>query len=89
MKPEDSKRVDEEISGMVENMVTDLIDNLSGWDYYDDLLDRLHKVGIDVEEFSEPSGFLIQKDEVKEMMDLLISSFSQRFYFSKKDTGEI
>ena len=84
------KKIVEIIEGRVENMVNELIDNLSGRDYYDDLLDEIKKEGIDIEGsgFEVPSSFLIEEEYVKELTEHLTNCFSQRFYFSKEDCGE-
>lgn len=77
---------------MIENMVNGIIEELSGTDFYQRFLDKVHELkveGLDIDQYTEPSSFLIENDEVEHMIDNLTSCFLQRFYFTKEDCGEV
>jgi hypothetical protein len=86
-----TKRIDQIGKEMVDGLMEQIIDELSSKEFYEKFLDKLQEEkidGLDIEQFNEPSGFMVDKDEIEELSDMLHGNFLQRFYFTKKDTGE-
>lgn len=86
----DTKKIDQIIHNKIETLVNEIIDDLSGRDYYDDFLDELKREGIELNDtWGEPSDLIIHTEDVESIIEMLESSFSQRFYFSKEDCGQV
>jgi len=88
----DTNKIDDLGRKIIENMVLHIVEELEGRDFYSRFLDQVEELkveGLNIEEYTEPSSFLIENDKVEEMIDEFTSCFLQRFYFSKEDCGEV
>ena len=86
----DTKKIDQIIHDKIETLVHEIIEDLSGRDYYDDFLNELKKEGIELNDtWGTPSDLIIHTEDVEKIEEILRNCFSQRFYFSKEDCGQV